>query len=200
MDSFENYLLFAGAVNLGFTLFSQLKDNIIKTIEESAKRKQIYYASLLDICKTSVCEKCNEKCRHRLSGEEDSTSTKSDVFRLLGRKIEESKSLAENFEKWSIRGAILSIFLISIFECFIPQNFNPNIWVKIFSLLFLLPLFTMTVILWIVNKNKWKGKDIETLVIGVYCKKAIKKAKKDYGELEEDLILLVPEDFKKKEK
>lgn len=60
--------------------------------------------------------------------------------------------------------------------------------------------FTMTVILWIVNKNKWKGKDIETLVIGVYCKKAIKKAKKDYGELEEDLILLVPEDFKKKEK
>lgn len=197
MDSFENYLLFAGAVNLGFTLFSQLKNSIIKSLEKYSVQKRAYYASILDVCKTSKkCYKCGKyHCRHCRSNKETFSKNyeamKNDVLRKISKKTDASLKLVTCCEKCSIVGAIISVNLIAFIEaCIIPSmQHTPSLLWRIVSLCFLFPFFLMTIGVYILNYIVLKFcHNPDNYIKDSFCENVYDKAMEEIKNIEKDDI------------
>lgn len=197
----NDYLLFVGALNLGITLFQQIRQIFTDYTERSLAKKEVYYASIVDeISDKDIHRKnCDVACRHKgestLKERENAVNAiKKDISKNISIAKLETLTTAKRFESVSVLVALVSAVLISIILFF--EWFPTSGW-KYLYLFFMFPSCAMIIFLPAYNFFKWciVGWQINGLVKHTYCKHVLNEAKKRAKENRDTKIVQFPQNI-----
>ena len=188
---FENYLLFAGATNLGLTVFTKIKREIRKRVKEKAANEAGRYASIISTC-LKCCQTCTE-CPKKANA--DTRNNYAEAQKAM-KAVRET---TENFQKETKATAklittiasVLAILCVIAISCILCAGWAADIykWCLVpkllIGLIFLSPILLMTGCLGISILISVCGftMRMDTEIKKFFCSKALEQAKEKMEEI-----------------
>lgn len=197
----NDFLQFVGALNLGTTIFQQIKSLIREFINRFSVKEEAFYASIIDEMASIDIHNpnCKKDCRHKKENTEEerkksASFVHSDIAKILTDKKLETEESIDFLERLA---TILAVFFAIIITFILYLDCDIPACCRLFSWLFLFPTFIMIVIIPCVGVaySYSMKKETEKYIKRSYCHYVFEKAKKRAEEKQDTEIIQFSKDI-----